>query len=1189
MAEFVTVVNQGWSNRVKNQTIQTVFILLTNVTRRTSLFFMLSNNHVNRFITTPFDLSDDDILGHWVSLVKALSNNLNAETIQFFFNLFLPHNKFPLYSQSICHFAHENRMVRIAVRTITLNVFRVAKTEEDLRRWLLEAPQGSYLSDVVRYTCRQAVDFDAFLRTVGRGEYGVLEESMNSLVDQLFYLQDVMDQGIEEFTDILVRSLRAHLLDEQLIHSLGILFRAVDAESATGVSGDASGVSSSVSSQRDAAGGAGGPIGDTGAAWGPTIVDSGVSDGGATGHGVPAESDHHRRRSGSVATGLSPDAPYAPPPILAEASGGSVDGALALFLLAQLFDVFSTHGVLDAAAAALLEPRYREVQPPPDAEYVDVGDASAGATPSAGMSPSGTAATPHHLAELRRAHKVPFWGRFTTCADALVDAIEAADDRVAMGALSVIFKMTRNPNAPHALLQAQGLCLPKYYTRRKLLGALTSAAKTGLFMQRPAVEDVITKESKSTGAVSPDCGSSEPREGGVKVPPLSDTKELWGDDVVSLGEVEREGSIASPPRTPTLATPRLETGMSVRPRQRNVSIDEDEDDRTETLSKHGSGGTVELQALSDHEEDGLARAAQRRKQRASGKPVAVDNIPTGGVGSQSSETSVAGASNVDLGADGAGRRNAESADEAPSGDTASQTRATAGETEVPAGCAGAESVRSSSPATTGRRSSGGDSSVVAEAAAAPAPEPAAAAAAAPAEIPEMSGVPAGMPDGEGADVGGEAMGGEPRDVVTLTAGGSISDPPAAASKDTESDADGRAEDAAMDDRATPTGESPVMTTAPGPDGEAQVETVLDLPDIVVSGEVNHAADEAGYPHRIVSALIALMAKQPPARLVNLQLAQFLLVDFLTQKDGSLHDLVPSHRRSLEEAVETCATAIGDFIAAADSLGGASAVACVVEEAAKVMRRKVNANTLVSNCMNMVKLTRDANQGIDLSFRLPCQRLEEVQRYVETFLSLRRFVRVTLDGQEDTAVETFLPPEAHSLRPGEKVSFDRTPWISVYVPAINPMGAQPAIPKDATVSKMSSLLSGTRLAVVLGQRFLVFCDTVEDGRRVSAEIGTMQMLVPLHHVQTRNSAVDERLLVLRIYSASPLPFAWREPVSIAGESSEHSLSVWQLVLFLDTIDLCRQLRTHIDGRRERLLHDNFESIAEVLQSGSPASA
>jgi protein CLEC16A len=126
--------------------------------------YLLSNNHINGLIATPFDSDEEELLAYYISFMKTLSLNLNEMTIQFFFNqvrcrLVLPlslslslslstgilgppvtemrrrrirlqglkSNQFPLYSEAIKFFQHSESMVRIAVRTITLNVYRGAR------------------------------------------------------------------------------------------------------------------------------------------------------------------------------------------------------------------------------------------------------------------------------------------------------------------------------------------------------------------------------------------------------------------------------------------------------------------------------------------------------------------------------------------------------------------------------------------------------------------------------------------------------------------------------------------------------------------------------------------------------------------------------------------------------------------------------------------------------------------------------------------------------------------------------------------------------------------------------------------------------------------------------------------------------------------------------------------------------
>lgn len=73
--------------------------------------------------------------------------------------------EFPLYTESLQFFDHGESMVRIAVRTITLSVFRTAATNRALARFLCERSAPSYFAGIVRFMCRYLEQINrAFLR-----------------------------------------------------------------------------------------------------------------------------------------------------------------------------------------------------------------------------------------------------------------------------------------------------------------------------------------------------------------------------------------------------------------------------------------------------------------------------------------------------------------------------------------------------------------------------------------------------------------------------------------------------------------------------------------------------------------------------------------------------------------------------------------------------------------------------------------------------------------------------------------------------------------------------------------------------------------------------------------------------------------------------------------------------------------
>ena len=86
------------------------------------LDYLLSNNHVNSIIVLKLDFSDEEVLAYYISFLKTLSFKLNKHTIHFFYNEHL--RDFPLYTEAIKFFNHNESMVRIAVRTLTLNVYK---------------------------------------------------------------------------------------------------------------------------------------------------------------------------------------------------------------------------------------------------------------------------------------------------------------------------------------------------------------------------------------------------------------------------------------------------------------------------------------------------------------------------------------------------------------------------------------------------------------------------------------------------------------------------------------------------------------------------------------------------------------------------------------------------------------------------------------------------------------------------------------------------------------------------------------------------------------------------------------------------------------------------------------------------------------------------------------------------------
>ncbi|KAG8039177.1 hypothetical protein G9C98_003484 [Cotesia typhae] len=123
-------------------------------------YYLLSNNHVNSIIVHKFDFSDEEVMAYYISFLKTLSLKLNAHTIHFFYN---EHTKdFPLYTEAIKFFNHSEGMVRIAVRTLTLNVYRVE--DASMLAFIRDRTAAPYFSNLVWFIGNHIIELDTCVR-----------------------------------------------------------------------------------------------------------------------------------------------------------------------------------------------------------------------------------------------------------------------------------------------------------------------------------------------------------------------------------------------------------------------------------------------------------------------------------------------------------------------------------------------------------------------------------------------------------------------------------------------------------------------------------------------------------------------------------------------------------------------------------------------------------------------------------------------------------------------------------------------------------------------------------------------------------------------------------------------------------------------------------------------------------------
>ncbi|CAH0520465.1 unnamed protein product [Peronospora belbahrii] len=191
---------------VQVQLLQTMSILVQNIATRTSLYYILSNNYINRLLECPFAVeSDDDVRDWYVTLLKALSLRLNEETVQFFLDTqHGKHLSFPLYTRALKFGRFNETMVKVAVKTLTLNVLKVPDAR--VRRFVLQYDNLNYFRDIIEMANDLTLTLQGLLNNwpspeehVQRTAYAEkLEEAVDAYIDHCFYLQDLLDVNVPE-------------------------------------------------------------------------------------------------------------------------------------------------------------------------------------------------------------------------------------------------------------------------------------------------------------------------------------------------------------------------------------------------------------------------------------------------------------------------------------------------------------------------------------------------------------------------------------------------------------------------------------------------------------------------------------------------------------------------------------------------------------------------------------------------------------------------------------------------------------------------------------------------------------------------------------------------------------------------------------------------------------------------------
>ncbi|XP_019858541.1 PREDICTED: protein CLEC16A-like, partial [Amphimedon queenslandica] len=213
---FLRILSQHCGRYMVLQLLQTLSILFENIRNETSIYYLLSNNHVNSIIVLKLDFSDEEVLAYYISFLKTLSFKLNKHTIHFFYNEHL--RDFPLYTEAIKFFNHPESMVRIAVRTLTLNVYKVE--DKNMLEYIRSKTAAPYFSNLVWFIGNHVLELDDSLKKADHLHTSKLESLVAEHLDHLHYIHDILCLDVSSLNEILIDHLLNRLFIPLYVNSM---------------------------------------------------------------------------------------------------------------------------------------------------------------------------------------------------------------------------------------------------------------------------------------------------------------------------------------------------------------------------------------------------------------------------------------------------------------------------------------------------------------------------------------------------------------------------------------------------------------------------------------------------------------------------------------------------------------------------------------------------------------------------------------------------------------------------------------------------------------------------------------------------------------------------------------------------------------------------------------------------------
>ena len=196
----ITILSESKCKDINLQIIKTLSVLIVNLNNKIILYYLLSNNFVNKIINTinnDFIKYDEDFLSYYVNFLKSISLKIDLTTLHFFF--LSQTNSFPLLEIALSLYNHQDKMIQSVIKNILLIMLKL--NYEPLIEYICGLPSLFYFS----FICCRIKDLLILISKENNYEkYKTLQED---IIDEILFIQDIFCLKIQKINHILFNSL----------------------------------------------------------------------------------------------------------------------------------------------------------------------------------------------------------------------------------------------------------------------------------------------------------------------------------------------------------------------------------------------------------------------------------------------------------------------------------------------------------------------------------------------------------------------------------------------------------------------------------------------------------------------------------------------------------------------------------------------------------------------------------------------------------------------------------------------------------------------------------------------------------------------------------------------------------------------------------------------------------------------